>query len=95
MGSFTNPSVTRTYTLVSQSLNANYCTVQLAILDANGVQLEVRNIQIPIAGGAIADGLGNTIAATVPTALANAINSFMTSLQSAIDTAAASGKFNR
>lgn len=71
-------------------------TVALQYINASsGAVVVTRRIFVPAAqANAITDQLGNVIAATVPTALANAVTTFLTQLDSTISTGATGNKLN-
>jgi hypothetical protein len=68
--------------------------LMLTYINASNSPFASRQINIEAGCGKITDNAGNTLAATTPTALCNAINTFGAQLDAVISNAASSGKLN-
>lgn len=95
-GTFQQGTATRTYERrhVRFDPASSSFEAQVAVLTAGGRLIDTFIVRVP-ASGAIVDDDGNQIAASVPAGLNTARTSFLTALDSAIDNAAAAGKFAR
>lgn len=95
MGTFASPGFTRTYDRGAMRIDLDGTThVHVEIKNEAGSVVDRFEVRIPVAG-AITDQGGNQLAASVPVGIANARASLLSAIDSAIDNAAAAGKFAR
>jgi hypothetical protein len=95
-GTFQQGTATRTYERRSIRIDGGGTSfsVDIAVLNAGGRLIDNFEVRVP-ASGAIVDSDGNQLAASVPAGIASARASFLSAIDSAIDSAAAAGKFAR
>jgi hypothetical protein len=94
-GTFQQGTATRTYTRAQTFIaSGGAMSLQIEITNAAGRHIDSFTVVVPTSGP-IVDSDGNQLAASVPAGLNNARASFLAALDSAIDSAAAAGKFAR
>ena len=95
MGMFSQPTGNRTYTRGDIALRADgSMMVPLVVANDAGKTVDRFQVIVPVAG-AVVDQDGNQLAASVPAGISNARTSLLNAIDTAIDNAAAAGKFAR
>jgi hypothetical protein len=94
-GTFQQPLSTRSYDRGAVVLEADGSErVRVRVTDAGGKLVDLIDVTVPVSG-AITDSHGNVLAASVPAAIGTTRTSHLAAIDSAIDGAAAAGKFAR